>query len=154
MDEALLILNSELPYIVSVYYTSDYCYKVFQHLFCLDSGFSFSLKKKREREREYVQVDLSCIKCYVSSINIYLISNNIIILNNNIKIFNIMYVIYVTNLYACLNGQKWHMLNEYEINTINDSNLPLWQCLISPLPQLGMGRTIFLWWWGHISHWL
>ncbi len=29
-----------------------------------------------------------------------------------------MYVIYVTNLYACLNGQKWHMLNEYEINTI------------------------------------
>ncbi len=54
-------------------------------MFCLDSGFSFSLKKKREREREYVQVDLSCIKCYVSKYNIYLISNKYNNINNNIK---------------------------------------------------------------------
>jgi len=28
MDEALLIFHNELPYNISVYYTSDYCYKV------------------------------------------------------------------------------------------------------------------------------
>lgn len=28
MDEALLTFHSELPYSVSVLYTSDYCYKV------------------------------------------------------------------------------------------------------------------------------
>lgn len=68
MDEALLKFYSELPYIVSVYYTSDYCYKVFQHFLSSQST-----------PQEYVQVELSCIKCFVSIINLYLISNNIII---------------------------------------------------------------------------
>lgn len=35
MDQALLTFRNELPYNISVYYTSDYCYKVFQIYFFL-----------------------------------------------------------------------------------------------------------------------
>ncbi|XP_026080696.1 heparan-alpha-glucosaminide N-acetyltransferase [Carassius auratus] len=39
MDEALLIFHNELPYIVSVYYTSDYCYKcLYQPLATVENG--------------------------------------------------------------------------------------------------------------------
>ncbi|XP_059422219.1 heparan-alpha-glucosaminide N-acetyltransferase [Carassius carassius] len=39
MDEALLIFHNELPYIVSVYYTSDYCYKcLYQPLATVGNG--------------------------------------------------------------------------------------------------------------------
>ncbi|XP_067278614.1 heparan-alpha-glucosaminide N-acetyltransferase isoform X3 [Pseudorasbora parva] len=44
MDEALLIFHNELPYNISVYYTSDYCYKcLYQPLVTVGNGHDISV---------------------------------------------------------------------------------------------------------------